>query len=156
MARTHFINPYTFIPLSKEGPLIKANNPTHALFQKDCFTGIIECQLSFFTAAVIPGFQKPGTQDQPGEIKTFTYGEHLAIPGSRIRGHLFHLMRAINSSPITVVQDMVILERRRGSPQKGILLKDNSGNPRRSLNLRHSLTTLTGKILLPPAPFIGV
>lgn len=133
MARTHFINPYTFIPLSEEGPLIqKGKEPTHAWFDKVGFTGIIECQLSFFTPAVIPGFQKQGTQHQAGEIKTYTYKkdgeEYLAIPGSRIRGHLLNLMRAINSSPITVVQERVILDRRKGDPQKGILLKDKDDN----------------------------
>lgn len=124
MERTHFINPYTFVPLAHGQPVIKKpNSATHAWFEPTMFTGSITCELTFITPAVIAGKQKPGTSDTAGEIETYSIGDRLAIPGSRLRGHLSHLMKAINSSPLRQVDDRVILERiPQGSQKKGFII----------------------------------
>ncbi len=130
MPRSHFINPYTFIPLSSQGPLIRdVKQSTHAWFEKETFTGRIECQLILYSPTAIFGDSnsQSETMDEPAKISAYRYNNRLAIPGSRIRGHLLNLMRAINSSPVTAFEKRVMLDRRNGLPRKGILLQ-NSGS----------------------------
>ncbi len=123
-SRRFFINPYTFVPLAKSGPVIPAannspHNAHHLWFESDCFTGTIEVELQFIAPAVVPGKQEKGTEEHPGNIRWYRNNGKLAIPGSRLRGHLFHLMKAINSSPITHFRDRAILERAPDDPQRG-------------------------------------
>jgi CRISPR-associated protein (TIGR03986 family) len=130
MPRTYFINPYNFVPLSNVPLLEKNNNPHHLWFDEDLFTGTIDVALSFVTPFVIPGKQTPGTDQAPGRIDTFTSKkdgvDHLAIPGTRIRGQLFNVMRALNSSPLQHYEKRVILGRETTQKKKGYLVK--SGN----------------------------
>lgn len=126
--RKYFINPYTFIPLSRNGPVFGKEETTHAFFKPGAFTGRITCELEMFTPTVIPGEQEPGTDTNPGKIKAYLYDNHLAIPGSRLRGHLMHLMRAINSSPINSYDNRVILEREQGDHKKGFIFKKANGS----------------------------
>ncbi|MBU4445560.1 MAG: RAMP superfamily CRISPR-associated protein, partial [Candidatus Marinimicrobia bacterium] len=107
MPRNFFINPYNFVPLG-EKPLIKPETDEvgHLWFDKDRKSGKIHYSLKFVTPFIIPGKQTPGTEEKEGDIKFYTYTkgdgkEYLAIPGSRLRGHILNLMRAINSSPVT-------------------------------------------------------
>ncbi|EFI34759.1 hypothetical protein Dthio_PD2135 [Desulfonatronospira thiodismutans ASO3-1] len=128
--REFFINPYTFVPLDKSGPVIEVpengpDNAHHLYFEKDCFTGRLEVELSFITPAVIPGDQQAGTEKAPGSIKLYRHNDKLAIPGSRLRGHLFNLMKAINSSPVTAYNDRAILAREPGDHQKGYIIQEN-------------------------------
>lgn len=139
MSQQFFINPYTFIPLNPSGPLCKVREAVHRLHAyleaAPSFTGRIRCRLTFLTPAVIPGEQRPGTETEPGkkvsgEIEPYSYQGCLAIPGSRLRGHLLHLMRTINSSPVTSYNDRVILERapaREEGHRKGFIVIENSG-----------------------------
>lgn len=131
--REYFINPYTFIPLSESGPVFGREDNAHAFFKSGAFTGRITCELELFTPTVIPGEQEPGTDRSPGEIKVYLYDNHLAIPGSRLRGHLMHLMRAINSSPISSYDNRVILEREQGDHKKGFIFKKANGSLNGSL-----------------------
>lgn len=115
MPRKYFINPYTFVPLDTN-PVLKRNDPAidHLWIHDDKFTGRIDLELTFITPAVIPGKQKPGSSDESGKIETYIYedcegNKILAIPGSRLRGHIFNLMRTINSSPVTQYEDRTIL-----------------------------------------------
>lgn len=124
MPRTHFINPYTFIPLREEGPLLEPEGGnSHAWLAPHAFTGRIHCRLTFLTPFIIPGEQTPGTAQQPGRKELYLYQNRLALPGSRLRGLFFNLMRAINASPITQFQDRTILGRRPGTPRKGFIIK---------------------------------
>ena len=106
---------------------------THAWLKNDpYFTGVIHCQLKFITPAVIPGEQQSGDDNGPGEIHAYTYDGNLAIPGSRIRGHLLNLMRAINSSPVPVPdrssdEDRLILDREKSNHKIGFISIDNNG-----------------------------
>lgn len=130
-ARTYFINPYTFVPLSKNGPACTADEndeATHALLQEDCFTGKIHCKLRFITPAVIPGEVTKGDKStSPGLIRAYAHNGYAAIPGSRIRGHLCNLMRAINSSPLAELQKEEHLFRRVNEEvKKGYLIYDSS------------------------------
>ena len=129
MAREFFINPYTFVPLNNNGPFLRprGNEYVHLFFDDECFTGVMEVKLVFVTPAVIPGEQQSGSSTGPGYIKAYRYGDRLAIPGSRIRGHLLNLMRTINSSPIRQFQDWDILRRADNVPSKGVIIKSNSG-----------------------------
>lgn len=129
--RTHFINPYTFVPLDKKGPVRSVQkqppgNAHHLYFDKDCHTGKMKAELQFITPAVIPGKQEPGTENKPGEIELYRHNGKLAIPGSRLRGHLFNLMKAINSSPISTFNDRAILERASGNHKKGYIIEQNN------------------------------
>ena len=131
MNRTHFINPYTFIPLRTNGQPIfpPRDHVTHAWFEPGTFTGKIRCRLTFFTPVVIPGEQEPGNEDEPGYICTYLNQERLAIPGSRLRGYLLNLMRTINSSPLVHFQDQEILKRRgtNPKPKKGFIIRKANG-----------------------------
>lgn len=129
MAREFFINPYTFIPLEESGPLLRptVNEYAHLFFDDKRFTGIIEAELIFVTPAVIPGKQEPGSRQSPGRIEAYRYGDRLAIPGSRIRGNVLNLMRAINSSPITQFQDWNILRREEKPLCKGVIIQCKDG-----------------------------
>jgi CRISPR-associated protein (TIGR03986 family) len=111
--RTYFINPYTFVPLAEkqvfQATERKEDIATHALLEKDRFTGRINCSLKFITPAVIPG--KVDKDKTPTSLHAYVHKGNLAIPGSRIRGHLCNLMKAINSSPVQSYQQMMILTR---------------------------------------------
>lgn len=123
--RKYIINPYTFVPLGGE-PICKEKGPEapHAAFNEECFTGTIECELTLVTPAVLAGKQAGGTKNEfPGTIECYTNNCHLAIPGSRLRGHLLHLMRAINSSPICQHNEHPIFRREEGTLKKGFLKK---------------------------------
>jgi CRISPR-associated protein (TIGR03986 family) len=124
--REYFINPYTFIPLRNGGPIFSSREkPTHAWFEQGSFTGFIDCELSLITPTVIPG--KQNKDSTPGTIETYLYGDNLAIPGSRIRGHLLSLMRALNASPIKHYQDRIILKRDESQRhKKGFIIKKNN------------------------------
>lgn len=126
--REYFINPYTFVPLS-EKPVFSLEESTHAWFNPGAFTGRITCELELITPTVIPG-QEPGTNEYPGKIETYRYDGHLAIPGSRLRGHLMNLMRAVNSSLIggDRYEDRTILERDKGDHKKGFTFRKKDGS----------------------------
>jgi CRISPR-associated protein (TIGR03986 family) len=129
--RTYFINPYTFVPLDEKGPVRGVQkqppgNAHHLYFDKDCHTGKMKVELQFVTPAVIPGKQEPGTEKKPGEIELYRHNGKLAIPGSRLRGHFFNLMKAINSSPISTFNDRAILERASGNHKKGYIIEQNN------------------------------
>jgi len=132
--RTHFINPYTFVPLRPKGPCSqdwKIPEPTHACFrdEQESFTGIIECELNFITPAVIPGKQEAGARNEkPGMIKACTCNDHLAIPGSRLRGQIMNVMRALNSSPVTQYENRMILQRIKDDIRKGYIFRNEDDN----------------------------
>lgn len=100
---------------------------THAWFEPDTFTGKIRCRLTFLTPVVIPGEQNRVNEDEPGYICSYLNQERLAIPGSRLRGYLFNLMRTINSSPLVHFQNQEILKRRRTNPKKGFIIQKANG-----------------------------
>lgn len=132
MPRKYFINPYTFVSLDTN-PVLKRNEPDidHLWIHDDKFTGRIDLELTLITPAVIPGRQKPGSSDEPGEIETYTYRdsdgkERLSIPGSRLRGYIFNLMRTINSSPVTQYEDRMILKRDNNNHKKGFVINDGN------------------------------
>ena len=128
MARQYTINPYTFVPLGKK--CLPENEPEdihHLWLDENRLTGKIHVKLTYVTPAVIPRKQSPGTVDGPGYIETYVHNGHVAIPGSRIRGHLMSLMRALNSSPILQYEDRAILQRRERNknPRKGFVIDDH-------------------------------
>ncbi len=127
--RTHFINPYTFVPLADKTVFQAEHLATHALLEANRFTGKIRCSLKFITPAVIPGEQKDGKKNEyPGHIKAYTHQGRLAIPGSRLRGHICNLMRAINSSPVAFWKDDLAVLQRVGDPvRKGYIFNDGDG-----------------------------
>jgi CRISPR-associated protein (TIGR03986 family) len=129
MPRQFFINPYTFIPLDTNGPILKPESTefVHLLFDSIRFTGTLEVEMTFITPAVIPGKQIAGSEEWPGAICAYRHGNHLAIPGSRIRGHLLNLMRSINSSPIVNYEDRVILGRDTRNHKKGVIIQTSNG-----------------------------
>jgi len=131
MPRNYFINPYNFVPLG-EKPLIESETDEvgHLWFDKNRKSGKIDYSLKFVTPFIIPGEQD--TDSEPGKIELYTYqksdGEYLAIPGSRLRGHILNLMRAINSSPVVQYENKDILKRYVGRHKKGFLIRNVSGN----------------------------
>lgn len=134
MPRKYFINPYNFVPLG-EKPLIEPETDEvgHLWFNKNRKSGKINYTLKFVTPFIIPREQTSGTQEKKGDIRFYTYQkndekEYLAIPGSRLRGHILNLMRAINSSPVAQYENKDILKRYVGRHKKGFLIKNTNGD----------------------------
>lgn len=113
-----FINPYTFVPFSKEQPI--ARRPLSPAVSDRLHTGVLKCRLYVRTPLGIPDAERE-KEDAKGhkEYPFFSYrenGEDIpVIPGSSVRGIIRSVFEAATDSCFSTLRENTGLSKRVGN-----------------------------------------